>query len=347
MLRLSLIGIALTLLLVACGGRAAETPVSAPAGGTGASSPEASETAELTHIRLPMGYIPDPQYAPIYVAVDRGYFAEEGFELEFDYSFETDGMALVGAGELPFAIVSGEQVILARAQELPVVYVLEWWQRFPVAVVSKAEQGIVQPADLAGRSVGVPGLFGASYVGLAGLLEANGLSLDDVDLTDTGFTQVEALVTDQVEAVVVYANNEPIQLANQGVDIDVIYVADSADLVANGLITNEQTIAENPEMVKGFVRAFLRGVADTLADPPAAFEISKKFVEGLEDSRMAVLEASLPFWQADALGLTDASSWERTQDVLLQIEFLDQPLDDLSAAFSNDFVLAVQSSLGQ
>ncbi|MCP5094194.1 MAG: ABC transporter substrate-binding protein, partial [Chloroflexi bacterium] len=58
------------------------------------------EPVDAVNIRLPMGYIPDPQYAPYYVAVEKGYYADEGIEIEFDYSFETDGIALVGANEL-------------------------------------------------------------------------------------------------------------------------------------------------------------------------------------------------------------------------------------------------------
>jgi NitT/TauT family transport system substrate-binding protein len=300
------------------------------------------EPTELTHIRLPMGFVPDPQYAPFYVAVERGYYAEEGIEVEFDYSFETDGIALVGANELQFAIVSGEQVILGRAQGLPLVYVMEWFQKYPIAVVSKASAGISKPADLVGRQVGLPGFFGASYVGYAGLLSANGLEQADVAASEIGFNQIESLLTDQSEAVVGYVNNEPVQLAARGEDINVIKVADFVDMVANGIITNEETIAENPDLVRGLVQATLRGLADTLNDPAAAYEISKAFVEGLDDSRMGVLEASLPIWQAEQLGFTDAASWKQTEQVLLDIGFLDGPVADLDAAYTNEFVLKSQ-----
>jgi NitT/TauT family transport system substrate-binding protein len=306
------------------------------------STSESIAPEEQQDLRLPMGYIPDPQYAPLYVAVDKGYFAEEGLNIEFDYSFETDGMALVGANEVPFAIVGGDQVILARAQDLPVVYILEWYQRYPIAVVSKAAAGIAEPADLVGRSVGLPGFFGASYVGYVGLLLANDIAQDAVDAVDVGFTQVETLLSDQAEAVVVFANNEPIQLANMGEDINVIQVADYIDLVFNGIITNEETIANNPELILGFTRAMLRGLDDTLADPDEAYEISKKYVEGLGDDRKGVLEASLELWDAETLGYTEAATWERTQQILLEMGLLDEPVADLQAAYTNEFIEQVQ-----
>jgi NitT/TauT family transport system substrate-binding protein len=293
---------------------------------------------DLQTIRLPMGFIPDPQYAPLYVATEKGYFAEEGLALEFDYSFETEGIALVGANQLPLAIVSGEQAILARAQGLPVVYVTQWWQRYPIAIASKVEAGIKTPMDLVGRKVGVPGFFGASYVGLVGLLSANGLTLNDIDANEIGFNQLESLLTDQSEAVVVYANNEPIQLNDRGIPVDVIAVADYADLVANGIISNEATIANNPELVQGFVRALLRGLRDTLDNPDEAYEISKKYVEGLDDSRKGVLMASIPLWEADPLGVTNPASWQETQDLLLEMGLLDAPLSDLDQMYTNEFI---------
>jgi NitT/TauT family transport system substrate-binding protein len=86
----------------------------------------------------------------------------------------------------------------------------------------------------------------------------------------------------------------------------------------------------------------LRGLADTIANPDEAYEISKKFVEGLDDSRKDVLQASVDLWRAESLGLTEPATWERTQAVLLEMGLLDRPLDDLEASYTNEFVQRVQ-----
>ncbi len=299
--------------------------------------------AVLARIRLPMGYIPDPQYAPIYVAAQKGYFAAEGLEVEFDYAPETDGITLVGAGELPFTLASGEQIIMARAEGLPVVYVMQWYQDYPIAVIAKASSDIREPLDLVGRSVGIPGLYGASYVGFEGLLNAAGLTDRDLELVEIGFTQTEALAQDRVEAAVVYANNEPVRLASQGQSLHVIMVADYVGLVGNGLVTNEKSIRENPELVEAMVRAILKGLRDALDQPDEAFEISKSYVDGLgataeaEATERAVLEASLQMWTAPRLGMTNAEAWDATQQVLLSIDFIQEPID-LGTAWTNRFV---------
>ncbi len=319
------------------------TPSVSPVTPTQSVNPSASPTpvTPLVHIHLPLGYIPNVQFAPLYVAVEKGYFSQFGIDIEFDYSMETDIVALVGANEIQFAVVSGDQVLLARAQGLPVVYVLAWYQDYPVSVVSKVGQGILKPADMKGKHIGLPGLYGASYIGLRALLSAANLKESDVTLDSIGFNQVETLVSDKEQAVVVYTNNEPIQLRLMGYQIDEIRVRDYAHLVSNGLITNESTIAQNPDLIRRMDQAILKGIADTITDPQEAYQICLKYVEGLSQADQAVqkqvLLTSIEFWKADLLGYSDPFAWQNTEQVLLEMGFLTKALD-VSTAFTNDFL---------
>ena len=287
-----------------------------------------------------MGFIPNIQYAPFYVAQAKGYFTDAGVEVEFDYRTEIDGMALVGAGELSFSIASGEQVLLARAQGLPVVYVLTWWHDYPVAVSAKKALGLSGPEDLLGKKIGLPGLYGASYIGLRALLQAGGLKEEEVTLDSIGYNQVEALTAGQEDAVVVYANNEPVQFAAQGIEVDTVRVADYVALASNGLVTNETTIQNNPDLITRLNNAILRGISDTLANPDEAFEISKKFVEGLDVNsaiQRQVLDATLEFWRAEQPGYSQPEAWENMQEVLLDMGLLTDPLN-LNQVFTNQFI---------
>ena len=326
------------LLLIILG--ALVTACAVPAGGAGGAG-TGSESEALVHVKLPLGYIPNVQFAPLYVSIEKGYFQEAGIEVEFDYSFETDAVALVGAEELQFAVVSGEQVLLARAQGLPVVYVAAWYQQYPVAVVAKAEQGITTPADLTGKRIGLPGLYGANYIGLEALLFSAGLGDEDVTLDSIGFNQVEALATDQVQAVSVYAANEPVQLRAQGYEVNEILVAEYLQLASNGLITNEKTLTENPELVRAMVDAFLKGLADAILDPDGAYELSKIHVPNLAEADEAVqkevLARSIALWKAEHLGYSEAQAWENMQDTLLQMGLLEEALE-IEQAFKNEFL---------
>ena len=319
-----LVMLGMALALSACGGNR-------PTNGSG----------ELTKIRLPMGYIPNIQFAPMYVAIEKGYFREAGLDVEMDYKFETDGVALVGAGDLPLAVVSGEQVLLARAQGLPVTYVAAWYQEYPVSVVAKSELEILIPQDLKGKKIGLPGLFGANYVGLRALLFEAEMSESDVTLDSIGFNQVELLAAGEQDIVVGYAANEPIQLRARGVPVTEIRVADYVQLASNGILASEKVISENPDLVRGFVGAFLKGLADTIANPEEAFALSAAYIPNFADLdadvQKQVLTTSIEQWTAERLGHSDPQAWENMQNLLLEMGLITEELD-LSKAFTNEFI---------
>lgn len=234
-------------------------------------------------------FVPNVQFSPLYVAIDKGYFAEEGLNVTIEHGDEPLGVDLIASNQRQFGMVSGEQVIAARAQGRPVVFVYEWFQSYPVGIVVPVESGITTMAELRGRVVGIPGRFGASYSGLTALLAANDLTEADIQLEEIGFNAPEAICIGRVEAAVVYSNNEPLQIRNRAAagdcgsvtDVVVIPVADAADMVSNGIVTNEETIANNPELVAAVVRAFDRGLRDVINNPAEAYLISANYVENL------------------------------------------------------------------
>ena len=289
-------------------------------------------------IQLALGYIPDVQFAPVYYAISKGFFTDAGLKVETVHMDENQAAALVGAGELQFAVVSGEQVLLARAQGLPIVYVAAWYREYPVSVVAKAGTDLTSPADLRGMTIGLPGLYGASYIGLRALLHAGGLTEADVTLDSIGYTQREALVTDRDPVVAVYTANEPVQLRADGYELTELRVADYVDLAGNGILVSEETLQNDPDLVRRFVRAFLHGLTEAAADPAAAYTTSRDYVETLaldDPVQQQVLTTSISLWAVENPGWSDPTAWENTQALLLDMGLLTLPLD-LSKAFTND-----------
>jgi NitT/TauT family transport system substrate-binding protein len=92
---------------------------------------------------------------------------------------------------MQFGTVSADQVLLARTQDIPLVYIASWFQRFPIAVVARESLGLESPADLAGQTVALSSRSGASYLGLRALLQIGMLNEGAIEIKEIGFTQLE------------------------------------------------------------------------------------------------------------------------------------------------------------
>jgi NitT/TauT family transport system substrate-binding protein len=310
----------------------------------GATPQQENTASDLRPVTILFGFIPNVQFAPFYVADSKGYYAEEGLEVAFDYNFETDVVQQAATwpdSDVEFALGSGLSVLLARQQELPIVMTMLQYQEFPVVLFSKGEQTLQTPQDLAGKSIGIPGRFGASYYGLQAILYASDISEDALDIEEVGFNQLPLILEDRIEVATGYAMNEPVKLREEGVAVSTLRVAEYFPLVSDGILTSERLLAEEPEVVRGFVRASLRGLRDTLNAPDEAFELSlpavgEDEIESLDFER-AVLQASLPYWDAERLGASDPQKWEQTHQFLLDLGLLDAPLE-VEAAYTNEFI---------
>ncbi len=280
-------------------------------------APTLAQTAApaLIDTQVFLTYIPNVQFAPFYVGLAKGYFADAGFNVDLEYGDEPVGVDLIAAGQRMFGTISGEQVIAARANQRPVVSVYSWFQQYPVGVGAPDSTGIKTIADLKGRKVGIPGRFGASYTGLTALLHANDMTENDIDLQEIGFNAPDVLCVGGVDAAVVYVNNEPQQYdlqAGQGecgtaTHLNVIPVSSAVSLVSNGIVTSEDMIAQHPDQVRAFVAAFDHALRDTIDNPAEAYLLSASFVENLplDEAFKAALQ-SVAANQTEALLATPA-----------------------------------------
>lgn len=283
-----------------------------------------NSSGNLDEATIGLTFVPNIQFAPFYVAIDQGYYEDAGLSVTLNHhAAGSDQYGALVAGQEDMMMAGGDEVLQVRAQNVDIVYVAEVYRKYPVALIVPANSDIASVADLAGKKVGIPGAYGANYIGLLALLESAGMTKDDVQIESVGFTQAQALLAGQVDAIMGYINNEPIQLQKAGMETRTFPVSDALPLVSNGLVAMADYLDKNPDQARAIVEATLKGVQFTIDNPEKAVEISKNFVPTLADAQqatdaLAVLQASIPLWRADgvALGSSDPRAWQQTIDFL-------------------------------
>jgi NitT/TauT family transport system substrate-binding protein len=298
-------------------------------------------TGEVKDVTMQMGYIHHWQWAPFYVAIEKGYFEEEGVNMTMIPGDNEDTVKLVAAGDAQLATATGEQLLAARGQGIPIVYIAEWYRDSPVVFFSLKEKGIATPEDLVGKTVGIPGPYGDGWAGWQALLYGSDINEEDVSVEFIGWTQMQAIQSDQVDSAQGYAINEPMALEAMGNEVNQIMVGDYFNFWSNGLFTSEQLIEEDPELVQGMVNGFLKGLQFTIDNPEEALDISLEYVPEAggenREASLAGLMAAIDLWQTDQLGSIDTDKASDTLQFMMDAGILTEEID-LDESYTSEFV---------
>lgn len=278
-----------------------------------------------TELIVGLGYIPSVQFAQFYLADAAGYYEAAGLDVTFQNKIDPELITLLARGSVDIGLADGTSLIPAVSQGIPVVYGATIYGNFPNVVLARAEAGIRTAADLKGRSVGIPGRYGSSWIMLQALLASEGLTPDDVDIVSyPDFGQAVAVAQGQVDAATGFVNNEPVQLMREGLSVEVLGIDDVAPLPGPGLTVGVETLETKGAALRSFTAATLRAMEDISADPQlglaATFERVPELA-GDPETQLAILEATVAAWNGDharehGLGSVDRAAWESGLEIM-------------------------------
>ena len=303
-------------------------------------APTPSEaSADLRPVTLLLGFRPDVQFAPFYVAQQEGFYADAGLEVTIEHKQAPDVQRLVADGQAEFGVADATDVMIARTSGVPIRYVSTLYQNFPVALIGQVDDVPTDPEGLAGTTIGTPGRFGSSWHALLALLDAGGLTEADVTIREyPQFNQVDGLSNGDVDLITGFVNNEPLRLEARGMEIGTLTVDQAAPLPGPGVIAGDGLLTDDPELVRAFIAATAAAQAAVIADSDlgfAAAEVSVPTIAEDPEVARAVLGATVELWRGTGFtnGAIDEELWATGYETMQRLGFIDGsvPLDEMIA----------------
>ncbi|MEO5964627.1 MAG: ABC transporter substrate-binding protein [Candidatus Limnocylindrales bacterium] len=336
--------VAVALVASACGGSSPSTSsvasdaTSPVPSGLGSIAPSdtasPSTSAEPVALTVGLGFIPSVQFAQFYLAQQAGYYTDAGLTVTLQNKIDPDLITLLGQGAVDIGSGDGTSVIPAVSQGIPVIYTSTIYGQFPSVVIAKADAGIRTAADLKGRKIGIPGKYGSSWIMLQALLGSASLTTADVTIVEfPDFGQATALQQGQVDAATGFANNEPIQLRNAGIEPVVLTVDAITPLPGPGLVTGTKTLAAKHDALKAFTAATLRAMDEIAADPQKGLDATFALVPDLAQNaalQRQILDATIAAWKNTrtnaAYGVIDTDGWQQSLDYMTTLGLVPNPV---------------------
>src|ERR1700730_1187646 len=300
----------------------------------------ANAAAVQTPIKFSLDFKFEGPSAPFLIGIDNGYYQAEGLNVTVDTAAGSlEPITRVASGTYDMGFGDINSLIKFRDQNptAPIKAVFMVYNRQTFAIVARKSRGVTAPKGLEGKKLGAPAADGA-FAQWKIFVQANNLDASKVTIENVGFPVREPmLAAGQVDAITGFSFSSYISLKDRGVPVDDIVVLLMADygvnLYGNSIIVSPKFAAEKPEALKGFLRAFLKGLKDTVRDPATAVDsvikrndVAKKDVE-LERLNMAlrdnVLTAEV---KADGFGAVEAERLDKSIDqIALTYEFKAKP----------------------
>ena len=314
------------------------------AGGSG--DAKAEEKKELREMNVVLDWYPNAIHTFIYTAIERGYYEEEGLDVKIQFpANDNDALALVAAGKAEIGLYYQQDVIQAVANQNTGIRSIGAVVQSPLNIIlALKDKNIKSPGDLVGKTVGYGGTV-LSEALVRCMMENVGADASDVNLINVGFELMSSMTTGNVDATIgCLVNHEVPQLEEEGFEVDYFMVNGYGipNYYEAVFLANNKMIENEPEALKGFLRASKRGFDDFKEDPDGCLKIlmdnqneeNFPLSQTVEEKSCQTLLPLMETETAEFLSQTE-ECWQENIDWMFENGLIDKKVEvsDVMAAF--------------
>ncbi|WP_058003502.1 ABC transporter substrate-binding protein [Heyndrickxia sp. FSL K6-6286] len=301
-----------------------------------------SKKKGLKHVTVVLDWTPNTNHTGLYVAKEKGYFKEEGLDVDIIQPGEAGADQLVAAGKAQFGISAQESITEARIQGVPIVSIAAIIQHNTSGFASPKEKNITSPKDFENKTYGGWGAPVEKAV-LDSLMKKEHADVEKTKIINMGETDFFTAVKRDIDFAWIYYGWTGVEAELRGEKINMVYLTDYSnklDYYTPVLTTNEKMIEKDPETIKHFLAATSKGYTYAIDHPDDAADLLIKAVPDLDPKLVKASQKWLsPKYQDDAArwGEQKQEIWENYASWMYDNHLLDKKLDS-KKAFTNQFL---------
>jgi NitT/TauT family transport system substrate-binding protein len=288
----------------------------------------ATQTQTLTPITIQLAWTHQAQFAGIYAADQKGYYAAAGLDITYlEGGSQVDKLAPVLDGTAQFGVAGADELILAHSQGKPLRAIATIYRRSPVVFISLADKGITRPQDFSGKTIRSVAI---TLPSLRSMMAHVGIPPDQYTIVDLP-SDLAMFAKGDIPVWSAYTNSFVITVLQAGYKINLIYPDDyGVHFYADTIFTTDDLITTNPDLVLRFLRATLKGWTYAIENPAQVAPMVAKYNPKANfEYEIAQMTASIPLVNTgeDHIGWMKPEIWAGMEKTLSEQGVLTAPLD--------------------